>query len=134
MKSKRGIIFRKWANQIFKEFIYKGYLVDKERLIKHKEYYKAFTNSVKLIADLIERKELEAEESKSLLQITSKYAYALETLDKYDHQSLTIINITKDDKKIKLEYEDAIKEIKGLPDYGKHNGLVKRKTIHFMAH
>ncbi|MCF7932374.1 MAG: virulence RhuM family protein [Acholeplasmataceae bacterium] len=131
VKSKRGIIFRKWANQILKEYIYKGYLVDKERLIKHKEYYKAFTNSVKLIADLIERKELEAEESKSLLQIISRYAYALETLDKYDHQSLTITNITKDDKKIKLDYEDAVKEIKGLPDYGKTQWFGKEKDHSF---
>lgn len=110
VKSKRGIIFRKWANQILKEYMYKGYAIDEERLIKYQEYYKTFTTSVKLIADLIERKELETEESKSLLHIISKYAYALETLDKYDHQTLTITNITKDDNKIKLEYEDAIKK------------------------
>jgi len=131
VKSKRGIIFRKWANQILKEFIYKGYTIDQERLTKHQEYYKTFTNSVKLIADLIERKDLESAESKSLLHIISKYAYALETLDKYDHQSLTITNITKDDNKIKLEYEDAIKEIKGLPDYGKTQWFGKEKDNSF---
>lgn len=131
VKSKRGITFRKWANQILKEYIYKGYAIDQERLTKNQEYYKTFANSVKLIADLIERKELESEESKSLLYIISKYAYALETLDKYDHQSLTITNITKDDKKIKLEYEDAIKEIKGLPDYGKTQWFGKEKDNSF---
>lgn len=134
VKSKRGITFRKWANQILKEYIYKGYAIDQERLTRNREYYKTFANSIKLIADLIERKELESEESKSLLYIISKYTYALETLDKYDHQSLTITNITKDDKKIKLEYEDAIREIKGLPDYRKHNGSVKKKIIPFMVH
>jgi prophage maintenance system killer protein len=131
VKSKRGVIFRKWANQILKEYIYKGYAIDQERLTRDREYYKTFANSVKLIADLIERKELESEESKSLLHIISKYAYALETLDKYDHQSLTITNITKDDKKIKLEYEDAIKEIRGLPDYGKTQWFGKEKDNSF---
>jgi prophage maintenance system killer protein len=131
VKSKRGITFRKWANQILKEYIYKGYAINHEKLTRNREYYKAFANSVKLIADLIERKELESEESKSLLHIISKYAYALETLDKYDHQSLTITNITKDDKKIKLEYEDAIKEIKGLPDYGKTQWFGKEKDNSF---
>ena len=131
VKSKRGIIFRKWANQILKEYIYKGFAIDQERLTRNREYYKTFANSVKLIADLIERKELESEESKSLLHIISKYAYALETLDKYDHQSLTITNITKDDKKIKLEYEDAIKEIKELPDYGKTQWFGKEKDNSF---
>jgi prophage maintenance system killer protein len=131
VNSKRGIIFRKWANQILKEYIYKGYAIDQERLTKNREHYKTFVYSVKLIADLIERKELESEESKSLLHIISKYAYALETLDKYDHQSLTITNITKDDKKIKLEYEDAIKEIKGLPDYGKTQWFGREKDNSF---
>jgi len=131
VKSKRGITFRKWANQILKEYIYKGYAIDQERLIRNREYYKTFANSVKLIADLIERKDLESADSKSLLHIISKYAYALETLDKYDHQSLTITNITKDDKKIKLEYEDAIKEIKGLPDYGKTQWFGKEKDNSF---
>jgi prophage maintenance system killer protein len=131
VKSKRGITFRKWANQILREYLYKGYAIDQERLTRNREYYKNFAKSVKIIANLIERKELESEESKSLLQIISKYAYALETLDKYDHQSLTITNITKDDKKIKLEYEDAIKEIKELPDYGKTQWFGKEKDKSF---
>lgn len=131
VKSKRGIIFRKWANQILKEYLYKGYAIDLERLIKHQKYYQTFTSSVKLIADLMERKELQTEESKSLLHIISKYAYALETLDKYDHQTLTITNITKDDHNIKLTYEDAIKEIQGLPDYGKTQWFGKEKDHSF---
>jgi prophage maintenance system killer protein/Zn-finger nucleic acid-binding protein len=131
VNSKRGVILRKWANQILKKYIYQGYAIDQERLTKHQEYYKAFTTSVKLIADLIERKKLEPNESKNLLHIISKYAYALETLDKYDHQSLTITNITNDTGKIKLVYEDAIKEIKGLPDYGKTQWFGKEKDHSF---
>jgi hypothetical protein len=75
VKSKRGITFRKWANQILREYLYKGYAIDQERLTRNREYYKNFAKSVKIIANLIERKELESEESKSLLQIISKYAY-----------------------------------------------------------
>lgn len=131
VKSKRVIIFRKWANHILKEYIYKGYALDQERLIIHQQYYQRFTNSVKLLADLINRKELKTEESKSLIHIISKYAYALETLDKYDHQTLTITNITKDDHNIKLKYEGAIKEIKGLPDYGKTQWCGKEKDHSF---
>lgn len=131
VKSKRGITFRKWANQILKDYIYKGYVIDQERLTLNKRYYESFTSAVRLIANLVERKELESEESKSLLYIISKYAYALETLDKYDYQSLTITNITKDDKKFKLEYEDAIAEIKKLPDYGKTQWFGKEKDSSF---
>jgi len=66
-----------------------------------------------------------------LLKVISKYAYALETLDRYDQQTLTITNITKDDKQIKLEYEDAMKEIKKLPDYGKSQWFGNEKDNSF---
>lgn len=133
VKSKRGIIFRKWANKILKEYMHKGYVVDQEKLISNEINYKSFTSTVKVIADLVDRKELTIDETKGLLKIISKYAYALDTLDKYDHQSLTITNITKDDKQIKLEYEDAINEIKKMPDYGKTQWFGKEKDYSFQG-
>lgn len=131
VKSKRGIIFRKWANEILKEYIYKSFVVDQQRLITSDTNYKSFTDSVKLIANLVERQQLTLDESKGLLRIISKYSYALDTLDKYDHQTLTITNITKDDKQIKLEYEDAMKEIRKMPDYGKSQWFGKEKDESF---
>ncbi|VEU81203.1 RhuM family protein [Haploplasma axanthum] len=119
VNSIRGIAFRKWANNILKEYMYKGFVVDQERLISNDKNYKSFATTVKLISDLVDRKKLSADESIGLLKVISKYAYAMDTLDKYDHQTLTITNITNDDKHIKLEYEEAIKEIKKMQDYGK---------------
>lgn len=131
VKSKRGIIFRKWASNILKEYMYKGYAVDQQRLIDNEIHYKSFTSTVRMIANLVDRKQLSAEESTGLLKVISKYAYALETLDRYDQQTLTITNITKDDKQIKLEYEDAMKEIKKLPDYGKSQWFGNEKDNSF---
>ena len=131
VKSKRGIIFRKWANSILKEYMYKGFVVDQKRLISNDINYQLFTDSVRLMASLVERQQLTLDESKGLLNIISKYAYALDTLDKYDHQTLTITNITKDDKQIKLEYDDAIKEIRGMPYYGKSRWFGKEKDDSF---
>lgn len=102
LNSARGVIFWKWANKVLKEYIYQSYAIDQERLAKSEEHYKSFTRSVQLIANLIDKRNLSSKESKSLLQIIAKYSYALETLDKYDHQSLTITSITKDDQAIKL--------------------------------
>lgn len=106
VNSSRGVIFRKRANKVLKEFMLKGYAVDQERLAKSADYYKSFTRSVQLIANLIEKSNLGSKESKSLLQI-------------YDHQSLTITSITKDDQAIKLDYAEAMKQIQALPDYQK---------------
>ncbi|CCV63679.1 Fic/DOC family protein [Alteracholeplasma palmae J233] len=131
IKSKRGIIFRKWANKVLKEYMYQGFVIDQKRLITSEINYKTFTSTVKLITDLVDRKKLTADESTGLLKVISKYTYALDTLDKYDHQILTIANTTQDNKQIKLDYEDAMKEIKKMPDYGKSKLFGKEKDQSF---
>lgn len=131
IKSNNGIIFRKWANKILREFMYKGFVIDQQRLISNDVNYKSFTSTIKLISDLVERKKLTVDESTGLLSVISKYAYALDTLDKYDHQTLTIVNITKDNKQVRLEYEDAIIEIKKMSDYGNSQWFGKEKDDSF---
>ena len=131
VKSNNGIIFRKWANNILKEYMYKGFVIDQKRLISNDTNYRSFTSTVKLISDLVDKKQLTIGESTGLLKVISKYAYALDTLDKYDHQTLTIINITKDDKQIKIEYDDAMKEIRSMADYGKSQWFGREKDASF---
>lgn len=131
VNSARGVIFRKWANKVLKEYIYQGYAIDQERLAKSEEHYKSFTRSVQLKANLIDKRNLSSKESQSLLEIIAKYSYALETLDKYDHQSLTITSITKDNQVIKLKYTEAMRQIKALPDYQKSNLFGREKDNSF---
>lgn len=131
VNSKRGIIFRKWANNVLKDYLYKGFAVDEQRLNENEQNYKDFSSTVKLIADMVKRKELTSSESSGLLYLISKYAYALETLDKYDHQALKIVNIRKDNNQVKLEYQEAIKQIKAMPDYGKSELFGKEKDKSF---
>lgn len=131
VNSKRGVAFRRWANKVLKEYLLKGYTINQNRLMMDKINYRQFNETVKMIADMVYRKELTNEESKGPLEVIAKYAYALDTLDKYDHQTLTISNITKDNKQVKLEYEDAINEIKKMPSYGKNTLFGREKDNSF---
>lgn len=131
VNSKRGIIFRRWANRVLKEYMIKGFVVDTERITNYKENYLSFTKTVKMISSLVDRKELTLDESKSLLNIINKYSYALDTLDKYDHSELTITNITKDLNDVKLDYEKAMNEIKSLDDYKNSNLFGREKDNSF---
>lgn len=117
VNSKRGTTFRRWANSVLKEYMLKGYSIDQERLTKNNLNYVEFVETVKIVSSLIERKELTLDESKSLLNIINKYSYGLDTLDKYDHNELTISNITKDKNEVKLDYKKALNEIQSLDDY-----------------
>lgn len=56
VNSKRGITFRKWANSILKEYMLKGFSIDKERLTSNSLNYIEFVDTVKVISSLVDRK------------------------------------------------------------------------------
>ena len=67
VKSQNGVIFRKWANQILKDYMIKGYAVNQKRL----EYLE---KTIKLI-NIPERfdRKLQATELKETIKIVSDY-------------------------------------------------------------
>lgn len=110
IKSKRGTLFRIWANQIIKDYLIKGYSINEKRLTQHKDQLQELQESVKILGNVLNYKALTNDESIGLLKIISNYAYALDILDQYDYQRLEIKNITK--KEIyQLTYEEAKKQI-----------------------
>ena len=106
VKSKNGIVFRKWANKIIKDYLIKGYAVNNKRL----EYLE---KTIKLldIAGRIDG-ELSANEAQSIIKVINKYSNALNLLDKYDYKKESKPKGTKDNKKI--TYEECINIINTL--------------------
>ena len=106
VKSKNGIVFRKWANKIIKDYLIKGYAVNNKRL----EYLE---KTIKLldIAGRIDG-ELSANEAQSIIKVINKYSNALNLLDKYDYKKVSKPKGTKNNKKI--TYEECINIINTL--------------------
>ena len=106
VKSKNGIIFRKWANKVLKDYLIKGYAVNQKRL----EYLE---KTVKLI-DIAGRidQELKSDEAKGIIKVINSYSHALNMLDDYDHKRLIKPVGTKDNKII--TYEDCMDIISKL--------------------
>lgn len=100
VKSKNGIVFRKWANKIIKDYLIKGYAVNNKRL----EYLE---KTIKLL-DIAGRinSELSANEAQSIIKVINKYSNALNLLDKYDYKKVSKPKGTKNNKKI--TYEECI--------------------------
>jgi len=111
IKSARGTQFRIWANKILKDYLIKGYSINEERLSQQNEQLKELQESVKILGNVLNYKELSNDESVGLLKIISDYAYALDILDQYDYQSLQIKD-TSGKAIYQLTYEEAIKQIK----------------------
>ncbi len=110
VNSKRGIEFRTWANKVLKSYLIKGYVVNNETLSKQNELLKELQDTARLIGNVAKSKEISNDESSGLLQIISDYAYALDILDQYDHQSLILKN-TSGKEIYQLTYKEAVKQI-----------------------
>jgi prophage maintenance system killer protein len=110
VKSKQGTQFRIWANKVLKEYLIKGYVVhDKIKL----QQYEDLRQTVQLLSNVMQHKELNADEATGLLQVITDYTYALDTLDKYDYQQLTVENTTAETP-FHATYENAMEAINFL--------------------
>ncbi|MDR0995799.1 MAG: virulence RhuM family protein [Tannerella sp.] len=110
VKSKQGTLFRIWANKVLKEYLIKGYIVHGK--IKAQQY-EDLRQTVQLLSNVMQHKELDIDEATGLLQVITDYTYALDTLDKYDYQQLTVENTTADTP-FHATYENAMEAINFL--------------------
>ena len=76
VKSKRGVEFRRWANNVLKQYIMQGYAVNQKRL-----------NDLGSVVRMLQRTESSLD-AKQVLTVVEKYSTALDLLDSYDHQTL----------------------------------------------
>jgi prophage maintenance system killer protein len=110
VNSIRGTQFRIWANQILKEYLIQGYSINERALKRQNEKLSELQKTIKILSSAIQSKELTSDESKGLLGIISDYSYALDILDKYDYQSLSINN-TSVKEIYRITYTEAIGQI-----------------------
>lgn len=111
VKSKRGTQFRIWANKILKEYIIKGYVINQKLKL---ERYEELKDVVRILGNTLRNQEnLTSDQSKGLLAVVTDYVYALDTLDKYDYQQLSIEQTTNGDK-FRATYENAMEAIMSL--------------------
>jgi prophage maintenance system killer protein len=115
VKSKRGTQFRIWANRVLKEYLVKGYTIDQKRMEAQSRQLEELKQTVKLLGNVIESKALNTDEATGLLRVVTYYAYALDVLDRYDHQVLEI-EATSPGELFQITYAAAMEAIKGLKD------------------
>lgn len=96
VKSPNGIVFRKWATSILKDYMIKGYAINQKRL-------EALDRTVKIQSRII-ASTLELDE-KEVLNVVETYADALSMLDDYDHGCLEKPN--GKDTIYRLSYEEC---------------------------
>lgn len=113
VKSQRGTQFRIWANKVLKEYLIKGYAVNKTLTEQH---YTELKQLVNVLGRTVKAQEaLTSDDALNLVEVVADYAYALDTLDKYDYQQLAVEQTTNE-AKFRATYEGAMKAIEELKE------------------
>ena len=123
VKSQNGIAFRKWATSILKDYMIKGYAINKKRL-------EALNRTVEIQSRII-ASTLELDE-KEVLNVIEAYADALSLLDDYDHGCITkpdgketLYRLSYDECRTlidKMKFESAVFGVE--KEKGKLNGIL----------
>jgi death-on-curing family protein len=133
VNSRRGTEFRKWANEILKDYLVKGYIVNQRRLEKQIEQLSELQETVRILSSAVYHRELSTDESKGLLKIISDYSYALDLLDQYDYQTLRITE-TSGKETYRFTYAEAIEQIELTKQtYGNSDLFGKEKDDSFRS-
>lgn len=110
VKSINGTKFRIWASALLKQYLVKGYVIDQRRL----DHYNELKDVVRLMSRALSLQDKVSEgEYAGLFNVISDYVYALDTLDRYDYQTLGIEKTTKEEP-FRATYENAMEAINAL--------------------
>ena len=107
VNTKRGTQFRIWANRVLKEYIVKGYAINQRAKVEQLDDLK---QTVRLMSNVLNTQSLTADEAIGLLYVITDYTYALDTLDRYDYQTLEIDETTQETS-FRATYENAMEAI-----------------------
>ena len=111
VKSQRGVQFRQWANRILKDYLVKGYAIN-EKL--RREQLSDLRQLVQIVGRTVQSKAVESEdETQAIFDVVLDYTYALDTLDNYDYERLTVKETTPEER-FHATYENAMQTIAAL--------------------
>ena len=113
VNSKNATSFRRWATSVLKQYLIKGYVINQQIKL---DRYNELKDVVRLMSRTVGMQEkVTSEEYGGLFNVISDYVYALDTLDHYDYQSLSIQKTTKEEP-FRATYENAMEAINALKD------------------
>ncbi len=115
VKSKQGTQFRIWATKLLKDFLIKGYLINEKKLKEKSAQFDELKATIKILERTVEKQQIQLDEAEGLLKVISEYTYALDLLDSYDHQRVTVLDSTKIES-YQLSYEEAMNVVNKMKD------------------
>lgn len=107
VRSQRATQFRQWATRVLREHLVKGYTLNEQRLREERAKFQEVQRAIDLLSRTLSNQEMIDNLGKEVLGVITDYAYALVTLDRYDHGTLEL-EATSGPAAFVLEYDEAI--------------------------
>ena len=130
INSRRATKFRIWSTSIIKEYMRRGYVINRNAISEQK--YEDLKKAVGLLENVFSKELLlTSDQATDLFDVIRDYTYALDTLDAYDYQNLKIADTTAPER-FHATYENAIEAIKSLKEKfgGKEPFFRRRQQTH----
>lgn len=114
VNSKRGIEFRRWANEVLKDYLIKGYSINSQKITSEK--VSELQQTIELLSNTLINQKLVDSEGEEILSVIKNYAKTWDILIKYDEDRLGIPNNKRSNAESikKLSYDSAISAIKSI--------------------
>lgn len=113
VNSKNATSFRRWATSVLKQYLINGYAINQQIKL---DRYNELKDVVRLMSRAVGLQDkVTTDEYSGLFNVISDYVYALDTLDQYDYQSLSISKTTKDEP-FRATYDNAMEAINALKE------------------
>ena len=124
--SKQATLFRIWATNVLRKHIINGYTINKKLLQQQQEKFIELKRTVSLLQQAARSYELTTDEAKGLIDVIKDYAYGLDVLDRYDHQTLTINHTVKKELE-PITYSEVMSTLTVLKKMFKSSTLFARE-------
>lgn len=135
VKSKRGVLFRKWANKVLKEYLISGVAINQKRIDVLNKVVDIQNRMLSYVLDI---------DKEELIKVIDGYTKALDLLDGYDNQTLSLPKGTISD--YTMSYEEAREIIDSMKfneksdifgvekEKGKLNGIIAQVYQNVFGH
>ena len=125
VNSMRGTQFRIWATNVLRDHLVRGFTLNETRLREQEQKLADLRRTVGLLEKTVAHQAISLDEAKGLLQVITDYAYALTTLDRFDHGALVIEGVTRP-ARYTMTYEAAMEIVGSMKSgFGGLFGLEK---------
>jgi len=120
VNSSKATRFRMWATRVLRQHVVKGYTINQQRLAEQTEKLGELQQAVELLSRTLAGQNLVTDAGHDVLKVITDYAYALATLDRYDHGTLAV-EATSGPAAFVMEYDEAIAIVRSMK--GEFDGL-----------